>query len=232
LPKPIERGKLDELMKNWVAVETSETKRGDETGRPAMPGFVVEGLDTSLCLWRIGGSRKNYLDALRIFCRDTAVKLPALEKTAHDSPRDFTITVHALKGALANIGAIALSEEAALLETEGNKGSVLASGRLNGFMSKVGELAGRIESALAEGVSSEDEYAAVAMPSAESLSALRKALLERNIGVIDAMIEEMSEPRFGKHMTDSLSAISDHVLISNFEEAADIADTLRKEAEI
>jgi HPt (histidine-containing phosphotransfer) domain-containing protein len=161
------------------------------------------------------------------------MKLSLLEEAARGNSRDFMIMVHAMKGALANIGASALSEEAAKLEAAAQSGDVRAlEGSFRGFVDRVKELTARITAVLAGYSGDDDADGGFETLRPASVSKLKKALAERDIGVIDAALEELSTPRFGHRVANALTLISDHVLLSNFEEAADIADNLLKEAEI
>jgi hypothetical protein len=66
-------------------------------------------------------------------------------------------------------------------------------------------------------------------PSLEELAILKEALAERDIGVIDAMLERFAHIRPGRAIGDAITRISDYVLVSDFEEALDLVETLIKE---
>jgi CheY-like chemotaxis protein len=126
LSKPIETAKLDELMERWIprearaALSPVSTPVLQDPGGPK-DGLKIEGLDVGLGLSRIGGSMEIYLEVLEIYCRDAESALPFLEDIPWENIDDFIIRVHALKSASANIGAVALSNEAAFLEEAGKK---------------------------------------------------------------------------------------------------------------
>jgi signal transduction histidine kinase/CheY-like chemotaxis protein len=228
LQKPIEPDKLGELMGKLAPGETALRPAREGSFHRGVPGLEIDGLDTVLGLRLIGGSRKNYLDALRIFCRDAQEKLSLIEKTAYDNSNDFAMAVHSLKGALAYIGATDLSEESASLEKYARRG--MAERRIGGFIGRVKKLTASITEALDRESSADGAYAAA--QGAECLPKLKKALDERDIGLIDATLEELGASSFGRSAAHALSSISDHVLVSNFEEAAGVAGDLLKEVGI
>jgi HPt (histidine-containing phosphotransfer) domain-containing protein len=136
--------------------------------------------------------------------------------------------VHALTGSLANIGALALSDEAAALEVACKDGGTDAWYRMESFTDGLRELLSRIEAALS-GTEANSPPGAE-FPPAETLMRLKDALVKRNIGVIDALLEELTQPRYGRGVTDALSSVSERVLMSDFDEAAGIVAGLLKEA--
>jgi len=100
----------------------------------------------------IGGSPGLYRELLRVFLKDVAARFALLEAgpDTADLP-DFTIAVHALKSALANIGANGLSESAAGLERAGREGDLaLIHDRLPSFRAGLAALAARIDEATAD----------------------------------------------------------------------------------
>jgi CheY-like chemotaxis protein len=230
LPKPIEPDKLDKLMGKWAPREMALRANRKESFHRGLPGLEIDGLDTVLGLRLIGGSRKNYLDALRIFCLDAREKLSLIEKTAYDNPNDFTMAVHSLKGALTYIGATELSDEAASLEKYARRG--MTERRLESFVGRVKKLIVSITEATGRDFQGDWAGATMATQGLECLSKLKKALDERNIGVIDATLEELGASSVAYSVAKALSSISDHVLLSNFEEAAGVAGDLLKEVDI
>ncbi|MDR3075989.1 MAG: response regulator [Synergistaceae bacterium] len=225
IPKPVEIKKLDEIMGKWMKCEAApETPHG---APDSLPDFFVEGLDSDLGLRRIGGVLKNYLDALRIFCQDIKLKLPMLKNMANGDIEGFTITVHAMKGALANIGAEGLSAKAAALEAMGTARDTAAIERTLGmFAGEAASLAERITAAIAKNF----DNAGTGAPEAEILSKLKTALLEKNIRVIDSTLEELMASHFDPRIAGIIYSISDHALLSEFEEAAGITGDLLEEA--
>ncbi|MDR3166236.1 MAG: response regulator [Synergistaceae bacterium] len=126
LTKPIEIRRLYELMERWVPREKRakfECTRPSDS--PSETILNIEGLDTSRGLVMTGGTMEDYMTVLDLYCQDAESRM----KTLRDVPdKDdltlFTTQVHALKSASASIGAAALSEAAAMLETAGGRGDM------------------------------------------------------------------------------------------------------------
>jgi len=131
LSKPIEFAKLNEILEKWISNKKrrailsppGSSKEGNQTAAVSFPN--IEGVDISVGLSRVGGSEERYRSLLEVFLRDAKERLALLEKPASDNLKAFTTHVHALKSALGNIGAMALSESSALLEAAGHRGDIL-----------------------------------------------------------------------------------------------------------
>ncbi|MDR3164266.1 MAG: hypothetical protein LBU13_01665 [Synergistaceae bacterium] len=80
-----------------------------------------------------------------------------------------------------------------------------------------------------EGGSETEETWEERLPNIEELSILKEALAERDIGAIDAMLEKFARMRPEHALDDAITQISDYVLVSDFEEALDVVETLMKE---
>ena len=102
------------------------------------------------------------------------------------------------------------------------------AGRIDRFMAMTERVTENIRHALdaraAEGTGEERA------PSREELSILKEALAERDIGAIDAMLDKFARLRPGRAAGDAITRISDCVLVSDFEEASDILETMMKDA--
>ncbi|MDR1572481.1 MAG: response regulator [Clostridiales Family XIII bacterium] len=149
LSKPIETAKLNELMERWIPAES----RAQPPVAPPSPKRasvpVIDGIDTALGLKRVGGSTEIYLDVLDAYCEDLESSLPALDGVSEGNIEDFTISVHALKSASANVGALLLSYEAASLEAAGKRRDLRAVlDSVDGFRERAEEMAFRIRRAL------------------------------------------------------------------------------------
>ncbi|MDR2613002.1 MAG: transporter substrate-binding domain-containing protein [Deltaproteobacteria bacterium] len=113
---------------------------------PAEDGqLLIEGVDTGEGMARAGG-RPGYLRLLAAFLGDAEGALPHLGGPPDaGSLEGLTIQAHALKGALANIGAGPLSAWAAALEAAGREGDLgLLSDALPPFRRRLAALAARI----------------------------------------------------------------------------------------
>ena len=126
LSKPIEIAKLNEILERWIPREKRHAlPLKNSTCSTIAVGFPeIEGMDTSIGLSRVGDSVERYRSLLDVFLHDVNQRFVFLEKPTPDSLKAFITHVHALKSALANIGALALSELSGLLEAAGYRDDI------------------------------------------------------------------------------------------------------------
>ncbi|MDR2553037.1 MAG: Hpt domain-containing protein [Treponema sp.] len=83
----------------------------------------IDGLDIWEGLSHVGGDRQVYAGALRLFCGEAAKKNAALaEALENDDWKAYAQAVHAVKGALAGVGAWELAQGAAEAEDACRRG--------------------------------------------------------------------------------------------------------------
>ena len=155
LSKPIDPASLDGILRKWIPKGKQRAAAGNapeqlkaETGAP----FEIEGLDVKKSLDLIGGSEADYRELLGHYSRDSAARIDFLTvPQAEKDLKSFILHVHSLKSSSAYIGATALSEEAASIESAGRSGDLeFIRKRVEGFRENLARLLERIGSALAE----------------------------------------------------------------------------------
>jgi len=231
LSKPIEMERLHEIMEKWVP---------DGKKRPTVPekstttttAIVIDGLDTGKGIAAIGGSEAAYLDALGIYCRDVDAHLPALAAPPKaETMAGFITQVHGLKSASANVGAKAIAETAAILEDAGHRGDLeVISRRLDGFRMEIMALAETIHAFLAERRRCQAQ-AAPAFDAAtlkKLLASLAAALVARNIGEIDRLIDAIMAENLDADSQEIMRQVSTQVLLAEFDEALALVDKLQE----
>jgi signal transduction histidine kinase/HPt (histidine-containing phosphotransfer) domain-containing protein/ActR/RegA family two-component response regulator len=234
LSKPIETAKLNELMEKWVPGECRVLTEDDPVCIPEDPsGFTVEGIDTKLGLERMGGSVKDYLEALEIYCRDLESALEVLAYISEENIEAFTICVHSLKSASANVGASALSDEARILEDAGKRGDLrFISDSIDVFRGRMAELIsgtrGLLSSQSAARIGAAETGRDAITP--DDLTGLKDAINRRDIGTIDLTLDRLSNALSSDTAKKALSLVSNHVLTADFEAAGAIVDELLREA--
>jgi HPt (histidine-containing phosphotransfer) domain-containing protein len=99
----------------------------------------------------IGGSEGVYREVLALYCKDVEDRIDIFNRMPDGEGLPLFVTqVHALKIASASIGASAVAEEAARLETAGKEKNMAAvAEHLDRFREDLGALIGRIREALA-----------------------------------------------------------------------------------
>ena len=173
LAKPIESSALNAVLHRWIPAAKRQSVAADDgiASEYAMtrPLPKIAGVDIASGMARVNGSYSRYRKLLHMFEQDVATHFALLEASPdRASLQSFTTVVHALKSSLAYIGAHALSESAALLETAGRNGDLaLIKDKLTAFREELAALTARI-----------GEIRAVARADAASPALLREALTE------------------------------------------------------
>jgi len=147
LSKPIDPEALFATLLRWIkprdshsASEASNLSSKSPDAAPATDDVVLQisGVDTKTALRRTGGNPKRYEMLLRKFAETKATDEIRAALAAGDMSTAQRVA-HSLKGAAANLGAIAVAEEAAKVETaiEAGKGLEPALDSLAGAFSSV-----------------------------------------------------------------------------------------------
>ncbi|MDR1686967.1 MAG: response regulator, partial [Desulfovibrio sp.] len=234
ISKPIETAKLDAVLKKWIpAGKRRGAPQGDACGARAarLPGTAlpdIAGLDVVAGVARIGGSPGRYLNLLETFRRDAQAAFASLEITPDTSSlRSFTIVVHALKSALANIGAGGLSQAAALLEEASREADIAAlRAELPEFRKELAALTARIGAFTASTYSADGE-GRVTSEMREASAQLEEALRARDVDATDAAMARLQAlPLPGKQRA-AVSEIADCILTADFHKALCAVTTLR-----
>ncbi len=125
LSKPIELGRLNEILKRWLPEDKLIfTESSDKTMDDTNPlNVTVRGLEPEHGLGLLGGNVEMYLDILKIFLTDGVKRIKVIEELYKDGKiSDFKTEVHAIKSACASIGALSLSAKAAAMEQAAQEG--------------------------------------------------------------------------------------------------------------
>jgi CheY-like chemotaxis protein len=111
ISKPIDACKLDEVLNKFIR------DRHPEEARKQAEAAVAEIKPTA------PADKAMNPRLLKFFCKDAEKAIATLRKTVeNDDAKLFTITVHAMKSALANVGEDEASRAAAALENAGRRG--------------------------------------------------------------------------------------------------------------
>jgi CheY-like chemotaxis protein len=238
LSKPIDTAKLDALLKKWIP----EGKRGKAAENGEIPGAgkalpplpAIAGVDANAGLARIGGNQRSYLNLLELFSRDVEAAFPMLEKTPDElSLRSFTTLVHALKSALANIGADALSRDAALLEHAGHEAELpVILAQLPAFREALAALAARIKEFTGAARAGDDEkQAGQELPElpefGETLARLRDALEAKDFEAMDSALAYLQALPLAEEKRGAVREIADFILNAELEKAMEAVSELK-----
>ena len=124
LPKPIEMSKLDAMLKKWIHKDKQQTREEKSISEEA--DFEITGIDAKKGIRNSGGLLEDYNKILAIYASDSENRLGEMAKHYREGDiRAFTICVHALKSASANVGADDAAILAADLEAAGKVGDIV-----------------------------------------------------------------------------------------------------------
>jgi HPt (histidine-containing phosphotransfer) domain-containing protein len=192
--------------------------------------IALVGVDVKRGIFLSGGTLALYLETLVIFCKDGLKKIKELTACleAGDLPL-YTVHVHALKSAAANIGANGLSMAAKELEAAGAKNDLaFIEANSERFIMDLESLMNIISNALSKfnrtGDSGNDEYDREALVS--DLEKLKTALDAFDAGTINKTIDSLRSTGFPGSISFALDNISEKVLIGEYEEAVELINKI------
>jgi len=146
LPKPIEMGRLDAIIRQWVRdkkFENHENQGQPEKAATAFPG-QVEGADLQKGFERFGHDLESFLEVLRSYAANTRPLIEAARKV--DDLAAYAIVVHGIKGSSRGIGADLAGDQAEDLEKAAKEGDLSFVAAHNAaFIETVEKLVGDLE---------------------------------------------------------------------------------------
>jgi HPt (histidine-containing phosphotransfer) domain-containing protein len=220
---------MNELLERWVP---AEMRRKAVEWRPPTEtcNFSVAGLDTAYGMEMAGGVEGAYRKILKLYCRDAEPRVEFLNAAqAEKDIINFVTLVHSLNGSSAIIGASALSEDAGRLEMAGRTGDMaFIRERIDRFRENLSGIMERIGAALAEAANRAGNGRDKDVPLLDraDLLYLKKVLKARDIRAIDKLVDKLTGSLTDDALESELSRLADCILISDFDEAEKILDTL------
>jgi CheY-like chemotaxis protein len=206
---------------------------------------LIPGVDIEKGISMTGGTMELYRQVIALFRKDAEERLPVLHNVLqHDVPdagalTAFVTQVHALKSASASVGAAEISAKAAELESAGKAGDmVFIRENLAAFAEDLVKLVEGIRAWENAGKKEapKGEVAPAGMPSPSNnaevmrlLQELSSALEAKNAGDIDRILEELNGQVTDAKTKEALDAISDNVLMTEYESAVEIIRSLLNE---
>jgi CheY-like chemotaxis protein/HPt (histidine-containing phosphotransfer) domain-containing protein len=237
LSKPIDTIKLNTILEKWIPKKMRESVayEGNLAQRDAEPetwrrDIKIDGVDIESGVYFSGGKMEGYLEILKIYHKDGFEKIREIETSLESGDLGlYTVHVHALKSASANIGANALSEMAKELETAGERKDLdFINSATPKVLTELELLLKRITDAL--GI---DEEIAVVEEGPfnielikDELFNLKKAIEILDAGTINRTIEKLKKNAQPGKAGASIGNISEKLLFGDYDEAAALVDKL------
>jgi signal transduction histidine kinase/CheY-like chemotaxis protein len=239
ISKPIEIAKLDDAMVRWIPVE-KRIKAGTGIKRENFSGnsnLIIPGVDVVRGINMTGGTEAGYRKVLAQFHRDAQERLPLLREPPDPEALPIFVTqAHAIKSAAGTIGAAEVSRLAAELEAAGKAGAINAiTEKLPEFYKRLSELIGAIGKELTAKAQSNQRFAANKEDMGkerdnsaykETIALLKSALEAKNMKEIDKLLEEIEKMSLDEKTRETISAVSDKVLLGEYGKAVEIITAL------
>ncbi|WP_461245878.1 ATP-binding protein [Treponema sp. R6D11] len=238
ISKPIDVSKLDEILNRWIpedAREQSSLLETQEAHSHSSPELgignallSISGVDTAKGITMTGGTLTSYIQVLSLLCKDARDRMHLLQKTPEaDNLHQFVTNIHALKSALASIGANDVSSQAAELEAAG-KATDMAFIRenLSIFVQQLTELVHNIEKALEHKEPENTPNLSLPVNYSPLFKELASALEAKKPADIDRLLEELNQKPLDTKTREALNKISDEALMTEFDNAIKIINEL------
>ena len=251
LSKPIDTARLNFVLEKWlpkhkqkrvskeesasISVIESSVIVSDISDRGIIENGVfaeinIEGIDIGKSFFKSAGTVELFYETLAIFYKDGKEKIREIQTCIHTGDLElFTIHVHALKSASANIGALELSETAAFLENAG-KHNETDDIKLHtpAFLVALDSLLEKIAGALEDRKQISVEKPCDMEYIGHILAELKTALQSLDAGTVNRTIRELQKAAQTGDIADAVGSISDKILFGEYDEAQEIVDDLLK----
>jgi CheY-like chemotaxis protein/HPt (histidine-containing phosphotransfer) domain-containing protein len=233
LSKPIDMVKLNAILAKWLPKakqEKLEAKVAD-VGRAEDEAaeMKIAGIDIKKGISMTGGTLKGYMQTLAVFRKDGLQKIDEIRESLEtDNYPLYATYVHALKSALAIIGASELSENAKALEfaSKGKDVAFINSNNVQFLMNLK-----MLLDSLGNTLSLNDRYeVSVDFELLKGeLSRLKEALESLDSAAIDNMVKNLQEFSQADGVGSGIESILQSILIGGYDEAISKINTLLKE---
>ncbi|MCL1875899.1 MAG: ATP-binding protein [Synergistaceae bacterium] len=229
LPKPIEMSKLNEILEKWINDDKKE-KYSPRLNNDAIPGIQIEGIDVGAGLAKTGGGLENYIEILDVFMKDGPKKIAEIEESLRiNDIKTYAAHVHALKSALASIGANELSETAKALEHAGKSEDMgFIAKKNNRFVKGLNELLQKI----GQSIKKEDKLSLKGSMPVDSirseLLSLKESLNELDGAAMNQVMRELKNSYKNSNLGDIIETLEQCILMCEYENAVDCIDEFLK----
>ena len=229
LSKPIDTVKLNLILEKWIPVEKQKILTQNVFDTIDEKTVDIDGVDVSKGVSFSGGTMSGYMDTLTVFYDDGIKKINQIKTCLEtDNLPLYTTHVHGLKSAAALIGADNLSALAKALEIAGDQGDMTYIEAHNPyFLQNMESLLDKINDFLITAAKNSKTETFINTEMLKSkLSELNTALVNFDAGGMNTIIESLLELTQDTDIHPAIRKISDKILISEYEGAAALVDTL------
>jgi HPt (histidine-containing phosphotransfer) domain-containing protein len=235
LPKPIDTVRMNTLLEQWIPKEKQKTHKTSSvapSGKSFRKLIEVEGLDTAKGLRLFDGNEDMYYETLDVFVDDGYERIGKIRASMKAQDLElYTTHVHALKSAAASIGADQVSKTAQKLEIAGQQGDLFYLETCSeSFLNTLEFLIGGISaSLLALRRDNPDDIAAEPLDELHfdhELTQLKASLDNFDIAAVDRSVDILMKSARSDEEKSAARKVSKHILMGEFDEAAELVDML------
>jgi PAS domain S-box-containing protein len=235
LSKPIETVKLNSILEKWIPKEKRETVAREGGAAANEDSYAdeiikIDGIDVKQGVFLSGGTIESFLETLAIYYKDGLEKIVELSACLESgNVKLYTVHVHALKSASANVGAVELSETANALEEAGDREDLDYLKTHNPvFISALKVILDRISAVLAMyresvgvGGTSRDREQLI-----RELVILKNAIDNLDAGAMNESVEALQDITQKDDIAGIIESISGKILVAEYDEAAESVRSL------
>jgi CheY-like chemotaxis protein len=239
LPKPIDAHALNRVLKKWLPREMVRTEglereseaSGEGQEYEALLGELerVPGLDVRRGIAGVGDKKRSYINILLQACSEMPGYISAIKSSlAEEDWHNYTIRMHAMKSAFANIGASSISRWALDLESASRNGNTAKceneTDAICNAMIALHEAL--LRTSLITTYDRRKKTPSDIASIKEKLEKLKESCLNGMSDEADQMAAELADAGFDKHVEDSLGEIRLQVNSYEFERAVELIEAL------
>ena len=218
LENRIPENKQNEMIESYSLIDQSDAKQ---------PDINISGIDLATGIKLSGGTFEKFLNIISVFYEDGLKYISDIREfySSKDMKR-YVIGVHALKGALANIGANSLSKAAGALEKAGQINDIdYIESNGETFLVMLDELLSDLYAVISSNKVKEGVDSVLCDDLKKELSDLKTALNNMDGYKINKCIDSMHSIKCSADTRSVLKDISKHVLMAEYDEAVDLIDS-------
>ena len=235
LSKPIDTVKLKAILNKWLPKEKQtgsavKNRKAVIASKPIMTVIEIAGLDVNKGVLRSGGTMEMYFDTLTVFYKDGLKKIKEINSSlAAGNLSQYTIYVHALKSACANIGAEALSAAAKKLEIASEHGDLEYIEKHNAvFLLSLESMLNSIHDAIQKKQENRKDVAESLNTEAfhSVLVQLKTALEAFDARAISQTVDDLRSLAQTEDIGATINSISESILLVEYDEAIALTEAL------
>lgn len=229
LPKPLDAGELARVLNKWLPGFEGSRQTDTQPQETDIAG-QFEDLDVKSALKKMEGKEAIYIAVLQTFASTAEARADTLmELSSRGNWEQFRIAVHGIKSALANIGAVRLSEQARRMELLTGAGEVkVILPEIPPFCREIVKLSSDIASRMETKIKSSDEIAGKQEYEALYiiLPELQRHISRFETDEIESKLDELMKYTYGIEVDEGLREVKNSIFSFDYDTADDILNTL------